>query len=99
MDDEEKLLRLMVSSVRSVLRVVCVSVICFSLLLALDAGFFKAAVSGCTVFVLLAVGVGGGVIERLALWSTILLIVDWAGLLPVKAWVHAIVSIINRELI
>ncbi|WP_316190128.1 hypothetical protein [Bradyrhizobium sp. SZCCHNS2096] len=99
MDDEERLLQLMLSSVRSILRIVFVSAIYFSLLVALDAGVLKSAVAACIVFVLLAVGVGRTTLEQLALWSTVLLIVDWAGLLPVRAWGHAIVAIINRELI
>jgi len=38
------------------------------------------------------------VLERLVLWSTILLIVDRAGLLPIAAWLHRIVAIVDRTL-
>jgi hypothetical protein len=38
------------------------------------------------------------VLEQLALWSTILLIVDRAGLLPITAWIHGVVTMIGREL-
>jgi hypothetical protein len=98
MSDEEEFLRFVVPTVRSILRIVCVSIIYLSLLLALGAGLLKSAVAACIAFVLLSIGLGRVVLERLALWSVVLLMVDWTGLLPLKEWGHAIIGIINRGL-
>jgi len=83
---------------RSVLRSVCVSTVFFSVLLALGAGFLTSLLAGLTAFIFIAVGLGRIVLERLALWSTILLIVDRAGLLPIAAWIHGVVTMIGRSL-
>ncbi|MGY4307311.1 hypothetical protein ACVIJ6_004554 [Bradyrhizobium sp. USDA 4369] len=76
----------------------CVSMACFSVFLALGAGFLNAVLAGLTTFIFISVGLGRRVLERLVLWSTILLIVDRAGLLPIAAWFHRIVAIIDRTL-
>lgn len=87
-----------VQVLRSILRIVCVSTVFFSVLLAAGAGFFSSVLAGFTAFVFSSVGLGRIVLEWLALWSTILLIVDRAGLLPITEWVHGIVTIIGRGL-
>ena len=61
-------------------------------------GFFNSALAGLTTFIFISVGLGRRVLERLVLWSTILLIVDRAGLLPIAAWLHRIVAIVDRTL-
>lgn len=88
----------MVQVLRSILRIVCVSTVFFFVLLALGAGFLNSLLAGFTAFVFSSIGLGRLVLERLALWSTILLIVDRAGLLPIAEWVHGIVTIIGRGL-
>jgi hypothetical protein len=83
---------------RSVLRIVCVSTVLFFVLLSLGAGFLSSVLAGLTAFIFIAVGLGRIVLEQLALWSTILLIVDRAGLLPIAAWIHGVVTMIGRGL-
>ena len=83
---------------RSALRTVCVSAVFFFVLLALGAGFLSSVLAGFTAFIFIAVGLGRIVLEQLALWSTILLIVDRAGLLPITAWIHGVVRMIGRGL-
>jgi hypothetical protein len=84
--------------VRSILRLVCVSTVCFSVLLALGAGFLKSALAGFTAFVFFSVGLGRVLLEQLAVWSTILLIVHWAGLLPIGRWLNGVIIMIDRAL-
>ncbi|UFZ08635.1 hypothetical protein LQG66_35330 [Bradyrhizobium ontarionense] len=86
----------MVLVLRTTLRIVCVSTVCFSVFLALGAGFINSALAGLTALVFMSVGLGQIVLEQLALWSTILLIVDRAGLLPIAEWIHGIIAIIGR---
>jgi hypothetical protein len=88
----------MVQMLRTILRIVCVSTVCFSVFLALGAGFLNSLLAGLTAFVFISVGLGRKVLEQLALWSTILLIVDKSGLLPITQWVHGIIAIIGRGL-
>ena len=83
---------------RTILRMICVSTACFSVFLAVGGGFFNSALAGLTTFIFISVGLGRRVLERLVLWSTILLIVDRAGLLPIAAWLHRIVAIVDRTL-
>ncbi|WP_284418174.1 MULTISPECIES: hypothetical protein [unclassified Bradyrhizobium] len=88
----------MVLVLRTILRIVCVSTVCFAVFLALGAGFFSSLLAAFTTFIFISVGLGRIVLEQLALWSTILLIVDKAGLLPIAEWFHRIVAIIGRAL-
>jgi len=88
----------MVLILRSILRMVCVSTVCFSVFLALGAGFLSSVLAGLLAFIFISVGIGRLVLEQLALWSTILLIVDRAGLLPITEWVHGIIRVVGRGL-
>lgn len=88
----------MVLVLRSILRTVCVSTVLFCVLLAVGAGFLNALLAGFVAFVFISLGIGRLALERLALWSTILLIVDRAGLLPIAEWVHGIIILIGRGL-
>jgi len=85
----------MVYVLRSILRFVCVGTVFFTVLLSLGAGFINSLVAGLTAFVFVTVGLGTMVIQRLALWSAILLIVDRAGLLPLTQWFHGLITIIG----
>ncbi|WP_139020519.1 hypothetical protein [Bradyrhizobium sp. ORS 285] len=75
-----------------------VSTVIFCVLLAIGAGFFGALLSGGMTFIFISLGIGRTVLEQLALWSTILLIVDRTGLLPITEWVRGIVMVISRSL-
>lgn len=88
----------MVLVLRSILRIACVSTVLFCVLLAVGAGFLSSLLAGFTAFVFISLGIGRIALEWLALWSTILLIVDRAGLLPITEWVRGIVTIIGRGL-
>ncbi|WP_257168672.1 hypothetical protein [Bradyrhizobium sp. SRS-191] len=76
----------------------CVSTVIFCVILVIGAGFFSALLSGFMTFIFISLGIGRLVLEQLALWSVILLIVDRAGLLPISEWVHGIVTVIGRSL-
>ncbi|MGJ5083691.1 hypothetical protein [Bradyrhizobium sp. HKCCYLS3013] len=98
MSDEDELLRRMLSTARSAARTICVCVIVLSVLSALGAGLLKSSVAAGVAFVLGAVGLGRLMLERLAVWSVVLLIIHWTGLLPLKEWIQAMIAIINRGL-
>lgn len=85
-------------TLRTILRIVCVSTVYFCIFLALGAGFLYSLLAGLTAFVFLAVGLGRIVLEQLALWSTILFVVDKSGLLPITQWLHGIIASISRGL-
>jgi hypothetical protein len=88
----------MVLVLRSILRTACVSTVLFCVLLAVGAGFLNSLLAGFMAFVFISLGIGRLALERLALWSIILLIVDRAGLLPVTEWVRGIITLIGRGL-
>ena len=88
----------MLSVLRTILRFVCVGTVFFSVLLSLGVGFLNSLMAGLTAFVFVSVGLGTMVVQRLALWSVILLIVDRTGLLPLTQWIHGLVAIISRGL-
>ncbi|MGJ5178173.1 hypothetical protein ACQR16_08750 [Bradyrhizobium oligotrophicum] len=88
----------MVLVLRTILRIVCVSTACFAVFLALGAGFLNSVLAASTTFIFRSVGLGRVALEQLVLWSTILLIVDRAGFLPIAEWFHRIVAIIGRTL-
>jgi len=75
-----------------------VSTVLFCVLLAVGAGFLNSLLAGFMAFVFISLGIGRLALERLALWSIILLIVDRAGLLPVTEWVRGIITLIGRGL-
>lgn len=84
---------------QSVLRRICVGLIYFSVLLALGVGFLKAALAAFTALVLLFVGLGRLVLGQLAVCSLVFLMIDWMGLLPLRAWGRGLIALIDRALL